>query len=754
MSPKNKGNQKALERQFFQPVSFAIGTVIEVNPSGYEYVVRLSNHNSSAAFPCVASVEQTSQLYGSQSNQLLADGTKVWVARIGDDSPFGIIVAAIHELETGETPAGVKSVGQRVTEEGGAWARAHTAMRTRWDETSKMRLFNQQNRPADVLPGDWVRSNDTEGMLALLRYVTAIKASGRCRIDMFGLDDFMRVITDQYEHQSAIGQLRILNDEGQLIYELTGSKFQPELCGSATFDGPNTGFEDQDTVNDNDLDIPVTADTEDVPPQLSRFQVHGGAFADLLQVFLQVPREGDTPIGVAHAAFDQVGTFNVRTAGMIALVNTTSIPVPTRQAAPWNPEGDTGVENAPKVPFTFAEGYEGALNLQVDDALAWEHKLQLQRFDERPADFATPGATAADVPTVDSLPEEVDDAGTTTNQTNQDGAAGLFVLPNGDVVIRNRSGSEIFLGGDDIKVSCGRDLLQQPARRHVNIVGDDYVVRAKRSIDVTSAEADIRMKAEENMQLYSRNSGILIETDSGAAPEDHNFDGSTGEALRSRGIAVVASGSRVTVHGDVIEINALQALFLRATNGLVSLVGRAINGAAQAIRMTGAGRSALVLARNAAALAGSSVAVAGNSVSLFRRNKPALIQFGDPIGQDVKQQVLDQVDQLVDEIDREIELDSIEFAFRTPGDYGTNAEGEVLYQTPWQARNPDNAEEWQEDAVNGSAPWPGQDVSIFVTKQPNLNVDADRNEIPRDNMQPQPGGFDDPTGFEKYTTRQ
>lgn len=97
-------------------------------------------------------------------------------------------------------------------------------------------------------------------------------------------------------------------------------------------------------------------------------------------------------------------------------------------------------------------------------------------------------------------------------------------------------------GGED-RMTAGSRFISAPgdiwikAGRNINLwAGNDIILRAKNSIDVSSTEKDVRVKAEKNMHLLSGNSGqggTLIES---RGQDTFQFEGKTGEDVQSGGV--------------------------------------------------------------------------------------------------------------------------------------------------------------------------------------------------------------------------
>jgi len=136
----------------------------------------------------------------------------------------------------------------------------------------------------------------------------------------------------------------------------------------------------------------------------------------------------------------------------------------------------------------------------------------------------------------------------------------ITLTEDGGVVIQGGQGEEIRMVGGSIQISCPGNIIIQPGRQAITLAGDDAIIRAKRSIDITSSDADVRLKAERNMQLLAGNGTVggsmLLENRSTDLP--HNYTEKGGEDVSGSGIIFKAAHSQISALG--------QSIYLRTGN--------------------------------------------------------------------------------------------------------------------------------------------------------------------------------------------
>lgn len=123
--------------------------------------------------------------------------------------------------------------------------------------------------------------------------------------------------------------------------------------------------------------------------------------------------------------------------------------------------------------------------------------------------------------------------------------SGLEFLPDGGVVLYDGFGGEIRMAGGDVFISAPGNVWLQPGKNLIGWAGRDAVIRAQHSVDITATKNDVRIKAENNMQVLAGNSGIGgILLESRASGPILDFD-KPGEETRSSGILLKAPNSYV-----------------------------------------------------------------------------------------------------------------------------------------------------------------------------------------------------------------
>jgi len=163
----------------------------------------------------------------------------------------------------------------------------------------------------------------------------------------------------------------------------------------------------------------------------------------------------------------------------------------------------------------------------------------------------------------------------------------LTFTENGGVVLQGGQGEEIRMSHGNIQISAPGNILVQSGKSAVTLAGDDAIIRAYNSADITANNKDVRIKAEKNMLLLSGNGGsggTLIENR--ASGTDQDFPSEGGEAVTAAGVIVKADSSTFTTLSKEVYIRTgnpasvqsgpiiLDASKGTGTNGEIRMIGK------------------------------------------------------------------------------------------------------------------------------------------------------------------------------------
>lgn len=283
--------------------------------------------------------------------------------------------------------------------------------------------------------------------------------------------------------------------------------------------------------------------------------------------------EDSTLVGLDHTGLD--GSRVISSATRILLHKMTGPgPGPIREKQIYDPTGDSGAAGNYKAAGMFGSGPDHVVgelpdNMPIDDLVAfltgwkWQHPFRLHANDfafagsSVPHDPITPGVS----PTLVRMTVDSRYYALTAPRSS-------YFLQDNDGSVRIGSGglAEIHMtaDGDMIISTPGRLILN--AGQTIAMLGDECVINASRSVDVT-AGLDIRAIADSNMMMSGN--GVLIE---GKGAGEINFIDVVGENVFSTGVTIRSAGT-VSVVSQGVGLDGPLTLYSGDTHVIISESG-------------------------------------------------------------------------------------------------------------------------------------------------------------------------------------
>jgi len=391
----------------------------------------------------------------------------------------------------------------------------------------------QDNRnPSDVVDGDYVVSNEFGVLLGLYQELANLKASELAQVQCYLLDDLVRIISHNFQHYTAIGEHNIYHDGKRLLVEFGATHKPAESYGRPAVDseGDEPVFQEENghTVDD-EKDFYKIKEDERIKA-IERFKLFLGSVGDFLHLYLvrpepkevrtldpsNVPAKPDTGLCDLHIGTD--GAMHIRSVKEVFIEKTNWIRVPLRHSAPDDPEGDDAetLDYKHKEKFNFKDEYKYLSNpftyaLQIRDYVAYvNEKLNYQNFKAHEKDFYVNDVVADEhsLKEIQRLDKETD---LNLNQYELR-TAGIYLMPNGGITIRDAWNSAIVMEGGMIYLQPAKDLISQPLRNNIVKAGARISMTCKKQLDMSSTEEGLRIKTEKSQYYYSDKSGFVIQS--------------------------------------------------------------------------------------------------------------------------------------------------------------------------------------------------------------------------------------------------
>ena len=450
------------------------------------------------------------------------------------------------------------------------------------------------NRPIDGLAiGEWARLDDLGGGIFLDPLMKFLRVDESCGLWLYYMDRLTRLMGNNLDIISSVHEQIVRNDNGEGMNCSGSTPYYWEALGAM-----RASTDTHRAIDDEDVHFhkpygkyEPKHDDQQAFYRLEEFRGYlGQAYMRHLSLPPYSPPEinrysgEEVRLGVFREQLGLHGGWSVQSAHSISLVKRLLIPIAKRKLQPEDPTGDDLEVGADAYKFAgkFGDGPEhnirgtpntdAVTNLPhilsaaaMQDVAAYYFNWQgMHPFHYHLKDFQTPQQADLEPFTtlqykppfselaskmwLDRPPSHTVPVDHRHDADYYETTAGLYITPEGGVVIRDGYGAEIRMGGGNIQTSAPGDIITQPGRSAITYAGDDVVIKANKSVDITSSQNDVRLKAERNMDLMSGNSGqgrMLLESKASGA--EYDPEGKEGEDLTDPGILLKNAAGQVVV---------------------------------------------------------------------------------------------------------------------------------------------------------------------------------------------------------------
>ena len=454
------------------------------------------------------------------------------------------------------------------------------------DEGGVIDYSNQ--KPLDSLTTDWGRATSTGLMLHLDPALIYLRVSEVCGVFGFFPSNTLRVAGHELQVDSAMHEVNYQNDEGENQYYLGESAYPWEEMGAFSKDTvihEETSDEDVHTKRVKGKFEPKEPDQK----PFHRYEEHGGYTGQGRIRQMSIPPDQppelytysgtEMPIGVFREFIGLDGTYMLETAKQAVWMKRTMIPHMKRIRPTRDRREDSDSSENDNYRFSGVYGEEGDEHKLADvekpaqhsseasvmgclDTVAFianwqgvnafhyhggDYKLEQESetefgTDQLQLDFATlAGKCGFDPVNFESY--KIDERMTAKFYKL---IQMLHFTDDGGVVLLGGYGEQIRMVNGRLFLDAPDGIYVRPGKSFVVLAGDDAIITARNSVDLTASNKDVRIKAEKNFQLLAANSGkgaMLFE--SGATSRDHEYPATGGESIEGSGIVFKAANSQV-----------------------------------------------------------------------------------------------------------------------------------------------------------------------------------------------------------------
>ncbi len=610
-------------------------------------------------------------------------------------------------------------------------------------EISKVATHNN-NRPTDITENELGWANEFGVALGAIQQMAYLKASELAQVQCFLLDDLVRIVSHNFEHFNAMGEVKIWHDGKSLLYEAGATHLPNEALGQPEVESSAAGvtFTESGKNTPDDADNFYKIEEDERIMGIERLKLFVGRLADFLHLYVvrpapdeprimngEAPETPDRGMMDLHVGLD--GSVHIRSVTEIFMEKVSWIRVPQRIRKPDDSKGDDAerIEYDEKPEFKFSDDYKVRGNpiayaLQIRDYNAFlQEKYNYLNFDKHEKDFAVNKDQSKETPL-----EQVSKVDPNTpvgfkNYTLR--TSGIYLMKNGGITIRDGFGSAIVMEGGDISFQAAKDEIHQPMRHMVAKVGHSLQLSAKKHLDFTSTEEGLRIKTEKAQHYYSDKQGIVIHSNAEniieADTEGAAVQRVGGIVLKAtKGIAMYAEDmlTRITgssiQHVNKLQVHADEEINLSAEQNAYLLA----KGSVFAIAQTG----------SMFAVGGGTGIFAGNTTVLGKKdaNLGVIYDDGNPFVDVIKGAVdVEEITNLVDTLSRKFQEEAafyreddkftdLKFYFLKSEDFGLEDKIDFIPQTNAQQEEEitgvHKLSDWTEVEVEGTKPFPGQEL--------------------------------------------
>jgi len=536
--------------------------------------------------PCVnLSGDTGMQTIGPRDTSLLPPGSQVFVIKHPTDRVGFIIGVAPQQTDNSDF-----LFPDWIVQGGGVGLHHdahHNQLLTLVADEGGVRDYNA-GRPVDQLTFDWGRMTETGVGIHVDPAMVFMRIDEVCGIYGYQQDQLLRVAGYNMDEWSAVHTVEARDDEGESTYFRGETPYPWEMLGAFQYEKAcHQEMSDEDVIHKK----PVAAfePIEDQQEPFYRYREYGGYLGQGRIREILIPPDNhassiykleevdSVPQAVFRESVSLDGTYALQSAKAVILAKKTLIPAPKkiRLVEDYSEDGDS----AENENYKFAGQHGSADEHKVGDLTTdsdspalvtaaavmelhaytfnWKavHAFHYHAGDYEFKDYSDMASTtflpdfnkldydmwldrpSSETAYVDHRYEDVEYFPVSSHVT---------LAEDGAVVIQGGQGEEIRMVGGSIQISCPGNVLLQPGRSVIALAGDDAIIRARKSVDITATENDVRLKAENNLQMLAANSGtgsMLIESRSTGS--EHDYPSMGGEQIKGSGIILKAGSGQI-----------------------------------------------------------------------------------------------------------------------------------------------------------------------------------------------------------------
>jgi hypothetical protein len=365
-------------------------------------------------------------------------------------------------------------------------------------------LFSNKDR----VPGEGDILNAHGVGISFLQNLVRLKASELSMIECHLMDDLVRIVSDNFEHVNAFGTFQIVNDGGRPTIKWAGSSKGYEAEGRSS---PDEGF---DSFGSSD---PFSGAAKE------RFQTYIGHLGNLVHMFIHEPQQSinEFAAGRFRMHINEDGSFLMQSVSDIIFEKTVRVPVPKQKKPFDDPTGEKlaelNYEPDDRLRAWVAEDDDNLFYeaYKLRDYARWMNDwFSLAQFHRSRKDYDVPSGSDQPAPTVDNGndPERPNEGLQADLDKQLTSYATIRIFRDGSILLFDGYGSSVHMGGGDITMSSSRHVRIESAGDTIVTVGRDFVLKARRHIDMFTQDGGITMRGTRWLRLLAEKGQAILES--------------------------------------------------------------------------------------------------------------------------------------------------------------------------------------------------------------------------------------------------
>ena len=405
-------------------------------------------------------------------------------------------------------------------------------------ETDKHSLSHGSGaKPADLVDGELVLSTPSGVGLEILSNLSRLKASDLAFIETFVPDDMVRIMSMNYEHLHAAGEMKIVSNQGFVDQVTTISDTEKHALNSPE---GNLKFK---ASGKNALTLGKDDNTDyylDGKWLLTDFK---GKLGNVISGWIQCPESfialekdsyySNCESGRARYHFNQDGSIVFQSLGDIILEKVVCIPVPKLNKTRLDEIYEISKRELQCYAEWVSEDKPSVSSYQQNVYKIRDYARYLTNYLTLSEFRAQEAAGRIVIPTDQQMTTVMPSVGASEDSHNiNEGAyhqiwdnylvystARFTIMRNGDVVITDNTGNSISMNIDGVKI-CSATNLELHAAGWINMyAGQDINILARQNVEISAVMRGVLIKANRWLEAFCWKGPAVFQSDFVKIPE-------------------------------------------------------------------------------------------------------------------------------------------------------------------------------------------------------------------------------------------